>query len=156
MNNDSLDGLKVGIQNLNVLENTDIGVLRNQKDKDNSTYTRTTKPDGTVVEKIKIRKSKKNKGLVDLKTNGVEFGENAVDVGLSKEVSEDIVGFVDSIWGSKQVAAQTGERRLIEAQQEAQEKNLTPEEKELEMFRKMREEELQKEIIENEGIGKSL
>ena len=45
---------------------------------------------------------------------------------------------------------------MIEAQQEAQEKNLTPEEKELEMFRKIREEELQKEFIENEGIGKSL
>ena len=43
-----------------------------------------------------------------------------VGVGMSGDVSEDIVGFVDSIWGSKQVVGATAERRLQESQQQGQ------------------------------------
>ena len=51
-------------------------------------------------------------GLVDLSTQGVNLGDKAVDVGLSKEVSEDAVSFVDSIWGSKTAAGKTQDVRM--------------------------------------------
>ena len=140
MNNNPMDGLNVGVQNIDVLKGTDIGVLRNKKDHDRSTYTVTTKPDGTVVEKVKMDKSTTNKGVVDLQTQGVNIGQDAVGVGMSGAVSEDIVGFVDSIWGSKQVAAATAERRLQESQQEQQQ---TP--TDLDNFRAIREQALKEE-----------
>ena len=140
MNNNPMDGLNVGVGNIDVLKGTDIGVLRNKKDHDRSTYTVTTKPDGTVVEKVKIDKSSSNKGLVDLQTQGVNLGNDAVDVGMSKAVSEDIVGFVDSIWGSKQVAGATAERRLQESQQQEQKPT-----SDLDNFRAIREQALKEE-----------
>ena len=39
MNNNPMDGLNVGVGNIDVLKGTDVGVLRNKKDHDHSTYT---------------------------------------------------------------------------------------------------------------------
>lgn len=109
--NQKMDGLNLGIQNTDVLKNTDVGVLRGKGNYDKSKYTKTTKPDGTVVEEVKMNKKKSDKGLVSVGTDGVNFGQNAVSAGMSKEVSEDVVSFVDSIWGSKQVASKTQDNR---------------------------------------------
>lgn len=113
-NNNQMDGLNVGLQNVSILNNTDIGIMRRKGSKDKSTYTRKIKADGTVIEKVKMNKKDTNKGLASVNTDGINFGQNAVNVGLSKEVSEDVVGFVDTIWGSKQVASKTQDRRLAE------------------------------------------
>ena len=144
MNNNPMDGLNVGVGNIDVLKGTDIGVLRNKKDHDHSTYTRTTKPDGTVVEKVKMDKSTQNKGLVDVQTEGVNIGQDAVGVGMSGAVSEDIVGFVDSIWGSKQVAGATAERRLQESQQQSQTS-------EIDNFRAIRDQKLREEAAQRQA-----
>ena len=144
MNNNPMDGLNVGVGNIDVLKGTDIGVLRNKKDSDHSTYTRTTKPDGTVVEKVKMNKDVSNKGVVDLQTDGVNLGDNAANVGMSGAVSEDIVGFVDSIWGSKQVAGATAERRLQESQQQTQTS-------EIDNFRAIREQKLREEAAQRQA-----
>ncbi len=146
MNNNPMDGLNVGVGNIDVLKGTDIGILRNKKDHDKSTYTVTTKPDGTVVEKVKMDKSTSNKGVVDLQTQGVNLGQDAVGVGMSGAVSEDIVGFVDTIWGSKQVAAQTAQRRANEAEQ-------APQTTELDNFRAIREQALKEEAARRAQQG---
>ena len=144
MNNNPMDGLNVGVGNIDVLKGTDIGVLRNKKDSDHSTYTRTTKPDGTVVEKVKMDKDVSNKGIVDLQTDGVNLGDNAANVGMSGAVSEDIVGFVDSIWGSKQVAGANAERRLQESQQQSQTS-------EIDNFRAIRDQKLREEAAQRQA-----
>lgn len=147
MNNNPMDGLNVGVQNLDVLKGTDIGILRRQKESDHSKYTVTTKPDGTVIEEVKMNKSSSNKNLVDLQTQGVNIGNDAVDVGISKSVSEDVVGFVDSIWGSKQVAGKTAERRLQEVQNEGQHTS------DLDNFRAIREQALKEEAAKRAEQG---
>ena len=113
-NNEQMDGLNVGLQNISILNNTDIGLMRRKGSKDKSTYTRKIKADGTVVEKVKMNQKSSNKGLASVNTDGVNFGKNALNIGISKEVSEDVVGFADAIWGSKQVASKTQDRRLAE------------------------------------------
>ena len=105
-------GAQVGVNGINVLKDTDIGVLRNQGGRDKSTYTKTTKPDGTVVEKVKIDRKSKNKGLVDVGTQGINIGDIGVDAAISPEASEDAVSFVDSIWGSKTAAGKTQDARM--------------------------------------------
>ena len=115
MNNGSPRGIDVGVGDIDVLKGTDIGVLRNKKGYDKSTYKKETKPDGTVVETVKMNKKDKNKGIVDLQTQGVNLGHRAVDVGISERSTEDAVGFVDSIWGSRQAAGKIQDRRLEEA-----------------------------------------
>lgn len=141
MNNNPMDGLNLGVGNIDVLKGTDIGVLRNKKEHDKSTYTVETKPDGTVVETVKMNTKSTNKGLVDLQTEGVNLGNDAVGLGISKDVSEDVVGFVDSIWGSKQVAANTSQRRLQEAggQPQPTSQEQTKMEDKLDTFRALRE-----------------
>ena len=114
MNNGSPRGIDVGVGNIDVLKGTDIGVLRKKKGYDKSTYKKETKPDGTVVETVKMNKKDSSKGLVDLQTQGVNIGKRAVDVGVSERSTEDAVGFVDSIWGSRQAAGKIQERRLEE------------------------------------------
>ncbi len=118
MNNGSPRGIDVGVGNIDVLKGTDIGVLRNKKGYDKSTYKRETKPDGNVVETVKMNKKDSNKGLVDLQTQGVNLGNRAVDVGVSERSTEDAVGFVDSIWGSRQAAGKIQDRRAEEAKLE--------------------------------------
>ena len=54
----------------------------------------------------------KNRGLASLNTDGINFGDKGLNIGISKEVSEDAVSFVDSIWGSKQAAGKTQDLRL--------------------------------------------
>ena len=118
MNNGSPRGIDVGVGNIDVLKGTDIGVLRNKKGYDKSTYTKETKPDGTVIEKVKMNQKNTSKGLVDLQTQGVNLGNRAVDVGVSERSTEDAVGFVDSIWGSRQAAGKIQDKRLEEAKLE--------------------------------------
>lgn len=118
MNNGSPRGIDVGVGNIDVLKGTDIGVLRNKKGYDKSTYTKETKPDGTVVETVKMNQKNTSKGLVDLQTQGVNLGNRAVDVGVSERSTEDAVGFVDSIWGSRQAAGKIQDKRLEEAKLE--------------------------------------
>lgn len=118
MNNGSPRGIDVGVGNLDVLKGTDIGVLRNKKGYDKSTYTKETKPDGTVIETVKMNQKNTSKGLVDLQTQGVNLGNRAVDVGVSERSTEDAVGFVDSIWGSRQAAGKIQDKRLEEAKLE--------------------------------------
>lgn len=122
MNNGSPKGIGVEVGDINVLKDTDIGVLRSKKFKDNSTYKKTTKPDGTVVEETKIRRSDKNGGLVSLDTQGVGIGNKSgktAEVFVSENSTEDAVGFVDSIWGSRQAAGKIQDRRMMEAQAKA-------------------------------------
>lgn len=118
MNNGSPRGIDVGVGNIDVLKGTDIGVLRNKKGYDKSTYTKETKPDGTVIETVKMNQKNTSKGLVDLQTQGVNLGNRAVDVGVSERSTEDAVGFVDSIWGSRQAAGKIQDKRLEEAKLE--------------------------------------
>ena len=118
MNNGSPQGIGVGVGNIDVLKGTDIGVLRDKGSYDKSTYKRTTKPDGTVVEEVKMNQRNKNVGVVDLETQGVNIGDRAVDVGVSEKSTEDAVGFVDSIWGSRQAAGMIQQRRAEEAKVE--------------------------------------
>ena len=118
MNNGNPRGIDVGVGNIDVLKGTDIGVLRNKKGYDKSTYTKETKPDGTVVETVKMNQKNTSKGLVDLQTQGVNLGNRAVDVGVSERSTEDAVGFVDSIWGSRQAAGKIQDKRLEEAKLE--------------------------------------
>ena len=115
MNNGSPQGIGVGVGNIDVLKGTDIGVLRDKGSYDKSTYKRTTKPDGTVVEEVKMNQRNKNVGAVDLETQGVNIGDRAVDVGISERSTEDAVGFVDSIWGSRQAASMIQQRRAEES-----------------------------------------
>ena len=122
MNTGSPKGIGVEVGDINVLKDTDIGVLRSKKFKDNSTYKKTTKPDGTVVEETKIRRSDKNGGLVSLDTQGVGIGNKSgktAEVFVSENSTEDAVGFVDSIWGSRQAAGKIQDRRMMEAQAKA-------------------------------------
>lgn len=114
----ALDGVNAGVANIDILKGTDIGVLRNKGTYNKSTYTKVTKPDGTVVEKVKMNQGNVNKGILDFGTNGINIGDNAVDVGVSKDISEDVVSFVDSIWGSRQAAAKTQAVRAEEAKLE--------------------------------------
>ena len=58
MNNGSPQGIGVGVGSIDVLNNTNIGVLRGNGRRDKSKYKRTTKPDGTVVEEIKMNELK--------------------------------------------------------------------------------------------------
>lgn len=118
MNNGAPQGIGVGVGNIDVLKGTDIGVLRDKGSYDKSTYKRTTKPDGTVVEEVKMNQRNKNVGVVDLETQGVNIGDRAVDVGVSEKSTEDAVGFVDSIWGSRQAAGMIQQRRAEEAKVE--------------------------------------
>lgn len=133
----ALDGLNLQVQNTDVLKNTDIGVLRNNGGFDKSKYTRTTKPDGTVVEEVKMNQKTKNKGLVSLGTDGVNIGDNALNAGLSKEVSEDVVSFADSIWGSRQAATKTQETRQMK----------------LNNFKEARDEQFAKEAVNRKEIA---
>ena len=121
MNNGSPKGIGVEVGDINVLKDTDIGVLRSKKFKDNSTYKKTTKPDGTVVEETKIRRSDKNGGLVSLDTQGVGIGNKSgktAEVFVSENSTEDAVGFVDSIWGSRQAAGKIQDKRMEEVKLE--------------------------------------
>lgn len=118
MNNGSPQGIGASVGNIDVLNATDIGVLRSKSNKDKSRYTRTTKPDGTVVEEIKMNQKNRSTGLVDLQTNGVNIGDKAVDVGVSEKSTEDAVGFVDSIWGTRQAAGKIQDKRMEEVKLE--------------------------------------
>lgn len=142
-NQNGFDGMNVGLSNVDILKGTDIGVLRKKGTVDKSTYTRITKPDGTVVEKVKMNQKDTNKGLVDLQTDGVNFGDNGLNVGISKEVSEDVVSFVDSIWGSKQVAGKVQDSRAEKIN--------------LEKFKHEREKQLQEDSLKrNMALGNEL
>lgn len=118
MNNGNPQGIGVGVGNIDVLNNTNIGVLRGNANRDKSKYKRTTKPDGTVVEEIKMNEFNMNGGLVDLQTDGVNIGDRAVDVGISEKSTEDAVGFVDSIWGTRQAAGKIQDKRIEEVKLE--------------------------------------
>ena len=59
-----------------------------------------------------------NGGLVDLQTDGVNLGDRAVDVGISEKSTEDAVGFVDSIWGTRQAAGKIQDKRMEEVKLE--------------------------------------
>ena len=118
MNNGNPQGIGVGVGNIDVLNNTNIGVLRGNGRRDKSKYKRTTKPDGTVVEEIKMNEFNMNGGLVDLQTDGVNLGDRAVDVGISEKSTEDAVGFVDSIWGTRQAAGKIQDKRIEEVKLE--------------------------------------
>lgn len=133
MPNADKDGINAGVNigNVNALKNTDVGVLRNKKDKNKSKYTRTTKPDGTVVETIKMNKDNSSKGIVDVNTDGVNVDNIGVKAGIGEKSQEDAVAFVDSIWGSKQAAGKNADRRTLEAQNDLAE------------FRKTREQQMQ-------------
>ena len=118
MNNGNPQGIGVGVGSIDVLNNTNIGVLRGNGRRDKSKYKRTTKPDGTVVEEIKMNEFNMNGGLVDLQTDGVNLGDRAVDVGISEKSTEDAVGFVDSIWGTRQAAGKIQDKRIEEVKLE--------------------------------------
>ena len=118
MNNGSPQGIGVGVGDIDVLKDTDIGVLRRKTNKDKSKYTRTTQPDGTVVEEIKMNQKNTSTGVVDLQTQGVNLGKRAVDIGVSEKSTEDAVGFVDSIWGSRQAAGKIQDKRMEEVKLE--------------------------------------
>lgn len=118
MNNGSPQGIGASVGNIDVLNATDIGVLRGRMNGDKSKYKRTTKPDGTVIEEVKMNKLNANGGVVDLQTDGVNLGEKAVDVGISERATEDAVGFVDSIWGVRAAAGATAEKRKEEVKLE--------------------------------------
>lgn len=118
MNNGSPQGIGVGVGSIDVLKDSDIGLLRRKNSYDKSTYTRTTKPDGTVVEKVKMNKKNTNTGAIDLQTQGVNLGDRAVDVGISEKSTEDAVGFVDSIWGTRQAAGKIQDKRIEEVKLE--------------------------------------
>ena len=134
MNNGVPQGIGVGVGNIDVLKGTDIGVLRDKGSYDKSTYKKTTKPDGTVVEEVKMNQRNKNVGVVDLETQGVNIGDRAVDVGISEKATEDAVGFVDSIWGSRQAAGMIQNRRAEEVK--------------LEQFKAQRELQLQEDSVQ--------
>ena len=134
MNNGVPQGIGVGVGNIDVLKGTDIGVLRDKGSYDKSTYKKTTKPDGTVVEEVKMNQRNKNVGVVDLETQGVNIGDWAVDVGISEKSTEDAVGFVDSIWGSRQAAGMIQNRRAEEVK--------------LEQFKAQRELQLQEDSVQ--------
>ena len=70
-------------------------------------------------------------GIIDLQTQGVNLGNRAADVGISEHSTEDTVGFVDSIWGSRQAAGKIQDKRLEEAK--------------LENFKKQRELQMQED-----------
>lgn len=153
MNNGVPQGIGVGVGNIDVLKGTDIGVLRDKGSYDKSTYKKTTKPDGTVVEEVKMNQRNKNVGVVDLETQGVNIGDRAVDVGVSEKSTEDAVGFVDSIWGSRQAAGMIQNRRAEEVK--------------LEQFKAQREMQLQEDSVQRKllqeqmlqqqnGVGRSL
>lgn len=153
MNNGVPQGIGVGVGNIDVLKGTDIGVLRDKGSYDKSTYKKTTKPDGTVVEEVKMNQRNKNVGVVDLETQGVNIGDRAVDVGISEKATEDAVGFVDSIWGSRQAAGMIQNRRAEEVK--------------LEQFKAQRELQLQEDSVQRRllqeqmlqqqnGVGRSL
>ncbi len=153
MNNGVPQGIGVGVGNIDVLKGTDIGVLRDKGSYDKSTYKKTTKPDGTVVEEVKMNQRNKNVGVVDLETQGVNIGDRAVDVGISEKSTEDAVGFVDSIWGSRQAAGMIQNRRAEEVK--------------LEQFKAQRELQLQEDSVQRRllqeqmlqqqnGVGRSL
>ena len=153
MNNGVPQGIGVGVGNIDVLKGTDIGVLRDKGSYDKSTYKKTTKPDGTVVEEVKMNQRNKNVGVVDLETQGVNIGDRAVDVGVSEKSTEDAVGFVDSIWGSRQAAGMIQNRRAEEVK--------------LEQFKAQRELQLQEDSMQRRllqeqmlqqqnGVGRSL
>ena len=137
-------GAQVGVNGINVLKDTDIGVFRNQGGRDKSAYTKTTKPDGTVVEKVKIDRKSKNKGLVDVGTQGINIGDIGVDAAISPEASEDAVSFVDSIWGSKTAAGKTQDARMKKLEmQEA-------EAAKLEQFKATREQQHQTDALDRQ------
>ena len=59
-----------------------------------------------------MNKKYSNGGVVDLNTDGVNFGKDGLSAGISKDVSEDAVSFVDSIWGSKTAAGKVQDKRM--------------------------------------------
>ena len=131
-NNGSPQGIGVGVGDINVLKDTDLGVLRTKNNYDKSTYTKTTKADGTVVEKVKMNKKGTNTGVLDFQTQGVGIGNKSgktAEVFVSENSTEDAVGFVDSIWGSRQAAGQIQQRRMMEAQNKAGSPRQTEQEK---------------------------
>lgn len=153
MNNGVPQGIGVGVGNIDVLKGTDIGVLRGNGSYDKSTYTKTTKPDGTVVEKVKMNQKNMHMGVAEVGTEGVNIGDRAVDVGVSEKSTEDAVGFVDSIWGSRQAAGMIQNRRAEEVK--------------LEQFKAQREMQLQEDSVQRKllqeqmlqqqnGVGRSL
>lgn len=142
MNNGVPQGIGVGVGNIDVLKGTDIGVLRDKGSYDKSTYKKTTKPDGTVVEEVKMNQRNKNVGVVDLETQGVNLGDRAVDVGISEKSTEDAVGFVDSIWGSRQAAGMIQNRRAEEVK--------------LEQFKAQREMQLQEDSVQRKLIQEQM
>lgn len=142
MNNGVPQGIGVGVGNIDVLKGTDIGVLRDKGSYDKSTYKKTTKPDGTVVEEVKMNQRNKNVGVVDLETQGVNIGDRAVDVGISEKSTEDAVGFVDSIWGSRQAAGMIQNRRAEEVK--------------LEQFKAQREMQLQEDSVQRKLIQEQM
>lgn len=142
MNNGVPQGIGLGVGNIDVLKGTDIGVLRDKGSYDKSTYKKTTKPDGTVVEEVKMNQRNKNVGVVDLETQGVNIGDRAVDVGISEKSTEDAVGFVDSIWGSRQAAGMIQNRRAEEVK--------------LEQFKAQREMQLQEDSVQRKLIQEQM
>ena len=142
MNNGVPQGIGVGVGNIDVLKGTDIGVLRDKGSYDKSTYKKTTKPDGTVVEEVKMNQRNKNVGVVDLETQGVNLGDRSVDVGISEKSTEDAVGFVDSIWGSRQAAGMIQNRRAEEVK--------------LEQFKAQREMQLQEDSVQRKLIQEQM
>lgn len=142
MNNGVPQGIGVGVGNIDVLKGTDIGLLRDKGSYDKSTYKKTTKPDGTVVEEVKMNQRNKNVGVVDLETQGVNLGDRSVDVGISEKSTEDAVGFVDSIWGSRQAAGMIQNRRAEEVK--------------LEQFKAQREMQLQEDSVQRKLIQEQM
>jgi hypothetical protein len=142
MNNGVPQGIGLGVGNIDVLKGTDIGVLRDKGSYDKSTYKKTTKPDGTVVEEVKMNQRNKNVGVVDLETQGVNLGDRSVDVGISEKSTEDAVGFVDSIWGSRQAAGMIQNRRAEEVK--------------LEQFKAQREMQLQEDSVQRKLIQEQM
>lgn len=151
------DGLNVGanVGNIDVLRNTNLGLFNSEKSKDKSTYTIETKPDGTTIETVKMDKSSNSRGIGNFGTNGVGVDGVSAKVGLGEKTSQDVVGFVDSIFGSKQAAGKLADVRQTEAETERakvdnQIENNQVDQTELDEFRAMREAQLQQDALKRQ------
>ena len=135
-----IDGVNagVGIDSINVLNNTTLGIGKKLNDKDKSKYKRTIKPDGTIIEEIKIDKTNKKRDLFDLGTDGINIGEIGVKAGVGEKALEDTVSFVDSIWGSKQTSNKTQDARI---------EKMKLEEMKLQEFKNARQEQLNQDSL---------
>jgi hypothetical protein len=140
------------VGNIDVLKGTDIGILRNNKERDKSTYTVETKPDGTVIETVQMDVKKTNKGLVDLQTQGVTLGNDAATVGMSKEVAKDVASLVGSTMGGEMAAVTTIQKGLSEIGNKSQNNNEPSKEMtdKLDTFRAMRELQLSEDAQKRE------